>query len=36
MVAAPLPVHPWVAQGTECVRFRITGPPRPDWGAMRD
>src|SRR5215204_4522297 len=36
MVAAPGPVHPWIAQGTERVRFGITGPPRPDWGAMRD
>ena len=36
MVAAPIPAHPWVAEGTERVRFGITGPPRPDWGAMRD
>ena len=36
MVAAPGPVHPWIAQGTERVRFGITGPPRPDWGEMRD
>src|SRR5215212_11362832 len=33
--AVPASMHPWVAAGTERIRFGIETAPQPDWGANR-
>jgi alkanesulfonate monooxygenase SsuD/methylene tetrahydromethanopterin reductase-like flavin-dependent oxidoreductase (luciferase family) len=36
MGVATSPIHPWVAAGTDHIRFGIERAPLPDWGATRD
>lgn len=36
MTMAPFPAHPWVAEGTQRVRFGVNAPVLPDWPATRD
>ena len=35
MTTATLPIHPWVAEGTNRLRFGVETLAMPDWGATR-